>query len=287
MPRPDKKDDLSPDPKSIEHDLWDLDDEEAEEATPAPSATDEAEAAEEVGETAEAGAAEETQDEVPEETGMADPAPEKPAPIAELPAEAVSDSAPAEKSLLFRFLGRLKPAEKISLLLFLVLTLGASFWLLAALNPPGDWLTSQEDQTDYPVAGQSLTIENITSTWRKPRRSGDERDRGVRLGTSLIPTARVTLSGQGSGSLRFIFHDEEDRIAGDTITHQIQNGQFSNGSQTIEVYSTVGFAAASQFNKYLLGDNPAWTLRVYEVTAAESDPAPLITTPIAPVLNED
>lgn len=184
-------------------------------------------------------------------------------------------------------LDRLSAIEKASLGLFLLFLIGLFIWLATSFAPPDDWIKEKAPAVSFPVKGTSVTIEEVRTAWREPSRTGDARDRGVRLDIRLMPVADITLKGSGSGQLRFIFQNADGEIIGDTITETIANGQFGGQNKTIEIHSTDGFEDKALFNNYTQKQIRSWTLSIYEVNAQQADSKALLTVPIAATLKNN
>lgn len=178
------------------------------------------------------------------------------------------------------FLKRLNATEKTCLGLFLLLLFGFVTWLVFSFTPPNSWIKEKPHPVNFPVQAGTITITNVRTAWREPVRSGEARDRNVRLDTRLIPLADITLGGQGSGQLRFIFQNAEGAIIGDTFTETITNGHFKNGQSEMEIHSTDGFIDSDLFNNYAQQEIRPWTLSIYDVTDQKTAGQALLTIPI-------
>jgi len=170
--------------------------------------------------------------------------------------------------------------EKISLLAVVICLVGAAFWVISTFvndAPQGELIAFNEN---FPAAGTNVTIENVTTWWRPPARTGDNPDNGVILSSNLIPCATLKISGSNSTTLRITFRDGKQELVGDTINLIVENGKFlRNDSDEITIHSTAGFANPSRINAYANGDIDPWALSIFEEDS-END-APIVKARIS------
>jgi hypothetical protein len=169
--------------------------------------------------------------------------------------------------------------EKLSMIAVLLLLVGLFFWGLKNVYseaPEGELVVFT---TDFPVAGEKVTIESLETWWREPVRSGDEVDVGVVIEAELIPCARIQLQEGGSTTLQVSFRDAEDNLIGDTINLTVENGRFARSdSPEVTIHGTDGFQDAAMINAYVQQDIDPWSLVIVE---AEGDEEPIVKARIS------
>jgi hypothetical protein len=122
-----------------------------------------------------------------------------------------------------------------------------------------------EYKEDFPIQGDSVTIESVETWWREPVRNGDEPDVGVVVEARLIPCASIKISEGGSSILQVSFRDGEEQLIGDILNLPISNGKFEkNSSDVISVFATAGFENPTTINPYVNQDIAPWTLAIVE-----------------------
>ena len=135
--------------------------------------------------------------------------------------------------------------------------------------PNGDLVEYKEE---FPIQGESITIESVETWWREPVREGDDPDVGVVIEARLIPCASIKISEEGSSNLQVSFRDGEDQLIGDILNLSVTNGKFEkNNSDEISVYATDGFNNPTTINPYVNQDIAPWTLAIVEGSEA-ADP---------------
>ena len=121
-----------------------------------------------------------------------------------------------------------------------------------------------EYKEDFPVQGESITIESVETWWREPVRDGGDPDVGVVVEARLIPCASIKISGGETSTLQVSFRDGEDQLIGDILNLSVSNGKFENGSNEALVYATDGFTNPTTINPYVNQDIAPWTLAIVE-----------------------
>lgn len=136
-------------------------------------------------------------------------------------------------------------------------------------SDPRDYLTNT------PVSGEYAGIEKIETSWTHAK-SGN-----VRLGVSVVPTARIHLSPESSsGRLRIVFYSSEKnsdgsrKASGDSISLDFTDGKFKNGEPSILVTGTDGLSSMGDFHSYRNQEDERWIVEIREApsgtTAAKS-----------------
>lgn len=137
---------------------------------------------------------------------------------------------------------------------------GVQIYLESA--PNGELVEYKED---FPIQGETVTVQSVETWWREPVRDGDDPDIGVVIDARLIPCASIKISDSSSANLQVSFRDGEDKLIGDTINLPVNNGKFEkNDSNEISVHSTAGFTNPTTINPYINRDIEPWTLVIVE-----------------------
>lgn len=242
-------------------DFWDLDDDDLDLESPSQDPTP---SSEESGEP----------DPAPAEITPPEPAQE---PAAQPDPEPVAEVAPSpepapEKRKEIKVKGKSKPIlpkmsaiEMISVLTVLLILGGVAAWGISNFYkyaPNGDLITFDDD---FPIKGESVTISELETWWRKPIREGEKTDRGVRLAINLIPCARIKVEDTQDSLLWVTFRNGDKNLVGDPINLAISNGKFlGSGSDEIEIHATSGFMNPSEINAYTNGDIDPWSVVIVE-----------------------
>ena len=260
--------------RTLEDDLWDLDDAPAAPQTgPAPSTGSTPEGNEESGEpttptmpeiipTAESaegmgGSSLSASDMDDLHAALGDPQPPT-------EAETTSGIAPTPAARPNRPKSAMSPTEKASLGAFAVFVLGLGIWFAVQMAAGITTTRMGANRPDLPAKGQYITATSINSFWRKPIRTGPDRD-VARLDISYIPVVEVGIKGEGSGAIRVLYTNETGGdFIGDGITKAFTNGRFiGNGSDVMSFPATSGFKELGEFNSYRAG-TLTWWAHVYE-----------------------
>ncbi|MDC0298578.1 hypothetical protein OAL21_05370, partial [Akkermansiaceae bacterium] len=154
--------------------------------------------------------------------------------------------------------------EKIFIGSLLAVLVGLTVWggyTYVGAAPNGNLAEYKED---FPIQGESVTIESVETWWREPVRSGGDPDVGVVVEARLIPCASIKISEGGSSTLQVSFRDGEDQLIGDILNLSVSNGKFENGSNEALVYGTDGFTNPTTINPYVNQDIAPWTLAIVE-----------------------
>lgn len=115
---------------------------------------------------------------------------------------------------------------------------------------------------DFPIKGAHLILDSVGTYWRAPIVEGPSPDL-FRRGTELLPVVEFAVGG-GYGAIRVVFHDENQKAVGDSITREIQ------GRGRVKVASTAGFEDVGMFAAYRTGDKKPWTIEVLEGPSADA-----------------
>jgi len=161
--------------------------------------------------------------------------------------------------------------DKIFIGTLLAVLVGLALWGIYTYFKAAPNGNLAEYKEDFPIQGESITIESVETWWREPVRSGDEPDIGVVVEARLIPCASIKISEGGSSTLQVSFRDGEDQLIGDILNLSVSNGKFENGSNEILVYATDGFTNPTTINPYVNQDIAPWTLAIVE-SADGSEP---------------
>jgi hypothetical protein len=168
--------------------------------------------------------------------------------------------------------------EKTSIGVLLASLLGVAIWGVAAYldTAPNGELTEYKE--DFPIQGESVTVENIETWWREPVRDGEDADIGVVVEARLIPCASIKISDSSTTNLQVSFRDGENKLIGDIINLSVRDGQFEkNNSNEISVNATAGFNNPTTINPYINRDIEPWTLAIVEVGTSDE---PIVKTRI-------
>ena len=173
--------------------------------------------------------------------------------------------------------------EKICLSLVLAIFVGAAIWGLSTyLNdaPQAEALTFNQD---YPLQGNSVTITNVETWWRKPIREGDNIDSDVIITAELIPCAQITISDANTEEIRVTFRNSELQLVGDIINIPVSNGKFVETNSTeIEINATAGFSDEAYIHSYANQDIEPWALSIFE-KESDNDGEPLVKARISSI----
>jgi len=156
--------------------------------------------------------------------------------------------------------------------------LGLAIWGVAAYldTAPNGELTEYKE--DFPIRGESVTVENVETWWREPVRDGEDADIGVVVEAGLIPCASIKISDSSSTNLQVSFRDGENKLIGDIINLSVRDGQFEkNNSNEISVNATAGFNNPTTINPYINQDIKPWTLAIVEGGSSDE---PIVKTRI-------
>ncbi|MEM1084658.1 MAG: hypothetical protein AAGI48_11160 [Verrucomicrobiota bacterium] len=194
------------------------------------------------------------------------------------PAPAAKDASPKKEK------AEVAAKEKIGLIALTVVFVGVAAWWLTSLFSSVPTTRIGDDQPDYPVEGNYLTVESGVTYWREPNRDGPRPD-VAKADVEFLPVLSLTLKEGNAGILRAIFRDELGDFVGDSISHRFSAGVFeANANSTIEFAATDGFSESGEFNGYLVGES-RWTVEVFEgpsADAAGSEFKLLLTAPVSP-----
>jgi len=189
--------------------------------------------------------------------------PEETAETAEAPSQ--PEAAPAVRR---RVTAQHKPtttAEKAAIGVFFLTILGLGSWAVANYFAQAPEITLLTVTEDFPAKGNHITVEETETWWRKPIREGENADRGIQLSANLVPCARIRISGDSNGTIRYAFRDDDEQIKGDSPTLHVNNGKFEkSGSNEILVTCSGGFSDALLIHPYVEGDIMPWTLQIFE-----------------------
>lgn len=154
--------------------------------------------------------------------------------------------------------------EKIFIGTLLAVLVGLALWGIYTYSKAAPNGNLAEYKEDFPIQGESITIESVETWWREPVRGGDDPDVGVVVEARLIPCASIKISEGGSSTLQVSFRDGEDQLIGDILNLSVSNGKFENGSNETLVYATDGFTNPTMINPYVNQDITPWTLAIVE-----------------------
>lgn len=249
--------DSSSRPDDTNEDDWDLDDEDLDLAQPVAPAPEEQKAGP-LPPIADAPPAppEEAPAPSPAPAVESEPSPSEPPPTSS-PVWRSSSSASSHQttSLL----------EKLSLIAVLVVLAGLAFWGITTFYRAAPEGTLLEFTSDFPVEGQTVTVDSVETWWREPVRTGEQVDVGVVIEAELIPCARIEVTDASSVDLQVSFRDGEGNLVGDTINLTTDNGNFlRSGSPEVTIHATDGFHDASYINAYVQQDLDPWSLEIVE-----------------------
>ena len=188
----------------------------------------------------------------PAEGAPAAPAMENAAEITPAPAPAVEPS-PGEPTGSFP-LGK---GEKtvLALLALLLLAAATAFVVISADRLPSD--QSLSSKTDFPLKGERVGIQQVTTFWRTP----GERDT-ARRDTKLLPVLVARTDG-GPAALRVFFRSAQGEVIGDPVTRSVSSGE-------TEFAATAGFDTDGMLAAYRTGESKPWKIEVYEAPSVDS-----------------
>jgi hypothetical protein len=246
-----------------QNDFWDLGDDDLD--------PDEAkELSQPKQQSADSAAAQDTPAAPPEEisSDLDDDPPPPPIPSQEHKPTAPSETAPAPKRYRVKETSQEATSttkiEKIFIGALLAILVGLTLWggyTYVDAAPNGNLAEYKED---FPIQGESITIESVETWWREPVRDGDDPDVGVVIEARLIPCASIKIGEGGSSTLQVSFRDGEDQLIGDILNLSVSDGKFENGSNETLVYATAGFTNPTTINPYVNQDIAPWTLAIVE-----------------------
>ena len=176
--------------------------------------------------------------------------------------------------------------EVIASLAFLALLIGSAFFGVHLFNSNVQAQVDPFATPDYPVNGAIAHVEEASTYWRAPIRTGPGADITKR-DVTLIPVIDITLNEKKSesGVLRVMFYNEKGEITGDIITREFKNHRFvQNGAPTLSFASTSGFSDFGEQEAYRASLNNPWTIKVYEGPYADAPSSSfllLFSTPIS------
>jgi len=160
---------------------------------------------------------------------------------------------------------RLSIVELVSLAIVLVAILAGAGWALKTFFADIPTRKSQTLVPDFPMRGELVTIDNATTFWREPVRSGPNQDT-ARRDAKLIPALELKIKDvKSDGALRVFFRDESGQLVGDVVTHAVHNGVFaSTGNDQIQLAATAGFDDEGKHAAYQTAQTEPWTVEVFE-----------------------
>ncbi len=150
------------------------------------------------------------------------------------------------------------PLEKIGITALLVFLLIAAILGILTFSKNIPTRPIVADEPDLPITGEHITVNELTTFWREPVLTGENRD-VVQRGTQLIPVVNLELIGK-SAAVRVFFRNEDGIVIGDSLTRSVA-GEMSTSVPATAGYDDVGMHAA-----YRTGENPPWTVQIYEGT---------------------
>lgn len=155
---------------------------------------------------------------------------------------------------------RLKLVEMASVSVFLVVALLGLFVfrsLVLSGPQPAEEVRVGLDSLSMPLEGDLLTITSVEAYWREPQ-PGDI----VRPGNVLVPEVRLQLAS-GSGFLRLLFRDEENKIQGDAVAEEVTNGKIEGKAEFVTLCS-IGYKNPMHLVETRAGRQEPWTIHIYE-----------------------
>jgi hypothetical protein len=167
---------------------------------------------------------------------------------------------------------RLGPAERLSLVAFVVISLiGAVFFFKFLYRGKPD--SPQErplHSLPGPIRGELVTLREVEYYWR----DRTTEDRG-RSGFAVLPEVLLKLDPATSkaGYVRVEFSDGDGRLRGDVVTVKFENGKFVDSRRgerlqadgvEVALACTEGFPSFTLFQAYLGNQDPRWTVRIEE-----------------------
>jgi hypothetical protein len=126
----------------------------------------------------------------------------------------------------------------------------------------------------FPVTGEHLTLVAASTYWRPPAA-----DETVRRGTKLLPALSFKATG-GPAAIRVFFRDSTGSVIGDAVTQPLKSGS------EVEISATSGYEDLGMHAGYRTGQDPPWTIEIFEAPAGTSvgaDFKKLLTLPVSTV----
>ncbi|MFK7909638.1 MAG: hypothetical protein AB8F34_03460 [Akkermansiaceae bacterium] len=173
----------------------------------------------------------------------------------------------------------LNKTEKITLSALALVLIGCIIWGCIWLGGKNE-IANAREAVELPVAGKFATISNLTTIWVNAKE-----ETGINLNAVVVPSVSITLDPDktGNGALRLYFQNADETSIGDTITLPFEKGQFSNGSNTIEVSASDGFHEEGQYYAYQAEDAIPWRVLILEAPSESSPGSEFIELLNAPV----
>ncbi len=109
---------------------------------------------------------------------------------------------------------------------------------------------------ELPIQGELLTATDVSTFWREPILTGENRDT-VRRGTQLIPVLEIALEGKPA-AVRVFFRNEEGLVVGDGITRSV------SGEGRLTIPATAGFDDVGMHAAYRTDETMPWIVQVFE-----------------------
>lgn len=167
----------------------------------------------------------------------------------------------------------------------LLTLLGVFAGILYANRPASDAGPSRANP-DLPLAGELITLSEVTSAWRQ-RSPGDlvsavdvSLPAPSRVQPDFLPQVSFTVDAGATktGFVRFIFLDGDRKIAGDVRLVKIsggnieplQSGAITTAPGTAVVYGSFGFMDRPGFVGYVNSDSQRWSVEVSESADANA-----------------
>ena len=180
---------------------------------------------------------------------------------------------------------KLRLFEVVAMAGFLLTVLGIGGWWLINSMAGIETTRLGDDDPEFPIDGEFVTVQSATSGWREPVRRGIHADT-VRPEVSFIPVIEVELETGSRGILRVIFRNDLGEIAGDRADRAFRDGKFvRSGKPVAEFSATTGFRDEAELSGYRFMEN-RWTAEVYEGSSADASGGQLnliFKMPIHPV----
>lgn len=149
--------------------------------------------------------------------------------------------------------------EKLCILVLFAILSAAAIYSIVHFSNQIELKPLIGDDLDLPVEGKMATVTSVTTFWREPITTGDDRDI-VKRDVELIPVIELDLESNSStsGALRFLFKNDQGELVGDNITRRIP----SSGS--LKVAATDGFNDLGMHAAYRTGNSDRWIVEVLE-----------------------
>jgi hypothetical protein len=163
----------------------------------------------------------------------------------------------------------LSKAERVGLVvLSAVLLIGSVFMVTFFLNRVPTEAAAVKAK-DFPIKGKFVTISSAVSYWRPPNLEGPNIDT-FRRGTALLPVVDL-VAGEGSGSVRVVFRNQDGESVGDVVSRSVKSGQ------SFQIAATAGFDDLGMHAAYRTGESKPWTIEVDEAPSENSDSHEFVT----------